>query len=766
MVLALIAAFLFVGYAALMLYYENGWRKISNKTSETPEKASFSNIADKLLNSSCSSPFFSVVIPARNESEHIEDCLQGILNQSLPPNFFEVILVDDFSEDGTAAVAMDFVKKRFEITHDLPDFRIISLEHLLPAENRNKANKKAAIDSAVQQSNGTWIITTDADCVHPEHWLATLYYEIEVRKESNIDEQNHNVKPKTDSTETAIQFIAAPVKYRSKTGWASSLFVFQTLDFLSLQGVSAAAAAQRTHVLCNGANLGFRKSAFLAVDGYSGIDHLPTGDDMLLMEKMYQQFPSGVQYCLRPEAVVETYPTNTWRGFFQQRIRWASKADQYKNPKIFFVLLWVYLFNVSLLALTVWSIFSPSYWKLLGALLVCKTIVELYFLLPVARFFKQLNLLVWFPLAQPFHVLYTIAAGWLGKMGAYQWKGRTVEQEKKILPSSSKKRKKRFWKNPLSWFSVAIIGLTLFTAMVGPFFTADQTPNANRMVLEIGGKPPGYQQQFLILENGEYLPVSSFQKEGNQLKIQKRIDDNLSEELVIKNSPNIKPTTLTFYLGTDLYGRDILSRLVLGARISLSVGLVAVLISLILGVFLGMLSGFYRGKIDQLIQWVVNVVWSIPTLLLVFGITWILGKGFWQVFAAVGLSIWVNVARLVRGKVLSERELTYVEAARALGYGEFRIMFRHLLPNVMGPVIVLCAANFASAIVLEAGLSFLGVGVQAPQPSWGLMMREHYNFIITNQPFLAVVPGIAIVLLVLAFNLLGLAIKDSLDRRA
>lgn len=204
-----------------------------------------------------------------------------------------------------------------------------------------------------------------------------------------------------------------------------------------------------------------------------------------------------------------------------------------------------------------------------------------------------------------------------------------------------------------------------------------------------------------------------------------------------------------------------LSRLLIGTRVSLSVGLIAVLISLTIGISLGAMAGYFRGWVDELIMWLINVIWSIPTLLLVFAMTLLLGKGFWQVFMAVGLSMWVNVARLVRGQVMAVRELEYIEATRVLGFSHTRTIIKHILPNIMGPVLVIAASNFASAIVLEAGLSFLGVGVQPPQPSWGLMIKENYNFIITNNPALALAPGIAIMLLVLAFNLLGNGLRDA-----
>ena len=191
--------------------------------------------------------------------------------------------------------------------------------------------------------------------------------------------------------------------------------------------------------------------------------------------------------------------------------------------------------------------------------------------------------------------------------------------------------------------------------------------------------------------------------------------------------------------------------------------MIAVVISLTLGILLGSLAGYFGKWVDDIIMWSINVIWSIPTLLLVFAITLVLGKGFWQVFIAVGLTMWVNVARLVRGQVLAVKQLEYIEATRALGFSNIRIMFKHVLPNILGPVMVIAASNFASAIVIEAGLSFLGVGVQPPQPSWGLMIKENYNFIITHNPMLAMAPGIAIMLLVLAFNLLGNGLRDALN---
>ncbi len=225
------------------------------------------------------------------------------------------------------------------------------------------------------------------------------------------------------------------------------------------------------------------------------------------------------------------------------------------------------------------------------------------------------------------------------------------------------------------------------------------------------------------------------------------------------------PVKKTFWLGTDRFGRDYLSQLMIGTRVSLSVGLISVIISLVIGIFMGAVGGYYRGWVDNVIVWLINVIWSIPTLLLVIAITFALGKGFWQVFIAVGLTMWVEVARVVRGQILGIREKEYVEAARALGFSNFRIIFHHILPNVMAAVIVISAANFASAILMEAGLSFLGLGVQPPVPSWGSMIKENYGYIVLDYAYLAVLPGIAIMLMVLAFMLMGNALRDALDVR-
>lgn len=348
--------------------------------------------------------------------------------------------------------------------------------------------------------------------------------------------------------------------------------------------------------------------------------------------------------------------------------------------------------------------------------------------------------------------------------------------------------------------SLTVILLTCLVALFAYPLSSDNTPSANNMVVELSARPVGYQQQFLLIPkqrvpekppffyrlfNGTasdytYLPVNGYTIANDTLYARHYIDANLEDTLAYPlstlkmpaSAPDVakwiagnRITHKRFLLGTDRYGRDILSRLLIGTRVSISVGIVSVVLSLSIGIFLGSLAGWYGGIIDGAVMWLINILWSIPTLLLVFAITLTIGKGFWEIFIAIGLTSWVSAARLIRGQVMQLKEMDFITAAKALGFKNGRIIFRHILPNIAGPIMVIAAANFATAILIEAGLSFLGIGVQPPTPSWGLMIKEHYNFLITGTPLPAIVPGIAIMILVLAFNVIGNALRDVIDVR-
>ncbi len=336
----------------------------------------------------------------------------------------------------------------------------------------------------------------------------------------------------------------------------------------------------------------------------------------------------------------------------------------------------------------------------------------------------------------------------------------------------------KFRRNGTAVAGLVFISMMICISFLGLLVRPDKTVNANTQRLEISKKEPGFEVEvawfgespkidFTSWWNGGFedkrisVALSEIRKDSNGQPIEYKVYG--SDEWIAWPNGAYEIDRVKFLLGTDKYGRDLLSRLLAGAKISLSVGVIAVFISLVVGLILGLVAGYYRGWVDNLIMWFTNVVWAVPTLLLVMAITFAFGTGLWKVFLAVGLTMWVEVARITRGQVLSVREKEYIEAARALGFSDIRIMFRHVLPNIWSPIIVISAANFASAILIEAGLSFLGLGAQIPVPSWGNMIREHYAFITTDLAYLAIVPGLMIMLLVLSFMLVGNGLRDALD---
>jgi cellulose synthase/poly-beta-1,6-N-acetylglucosamine synthase-like glycosyltransferase len=333
---------------------------------------------------------FTVIIPARNEATNIKACVDSILAQDYPAEAFEIIVIDDFSEDDTAFIVN-------ALSQQYPQVRLLQLkDHCKDGEPL--AYKKKAIEIAVSVAKGNWILTTDADCIVPKQWL--LLYNAYIQQHQPC-------------------FVAAPVMFIKTAGILNQ---FQLLDFLALQGITAAAVGAGKHSMSNGANLGFEKTAFIAVGGYQGVDHIASGDDMFLMHKMKQTLHKPVGYLFHPNAIVLTAAMDTWKGFIMQRIRWASKARYYDDRSITMVLTLVYLFNLSFICLAL-----MGSWSSLIIALGFKTFFELFFLDPVAKFFKMQPELKYFVFYQPIHIVYNIAAGLFGQLKTYSWKGRKVK---------------------------------------------------------------------------------------------------------------------------------------------------------------------------------------------------------------------------------------------------------------------------------------------------------------------------------------------------
>ncbi len=387
-VLITISIILFILYAILIIYYRFAFASI-------PIIKQSNN---KIINQSTK---LSIIIPARNEEQNIENCLQSILQNNYPSHLFEIIVVDDHSEDYTANIVRKYEQQ---------NVKLISLNNFVT--EKINSYKKKAIEVAIAQANGTLIITTDADCIVPNTWLKTIATFYEEKKPA---------------------FIASPVLI--DIGW-SLIQVFQSIDFMTLQGITAAVVHKKKMTMCNGANMAYEKNAFYEVGGFTGIDNIASGDDMLLMHKIYKRYPDRVLFLKSNNAIVKTEPVKTIKQFFNQRIRWASKADKYDDKRILPVLILVYFFNMMMLGLPIICFFNNAQYSILNVqytmfgfwlwMLLLKIVAELIFLFPVASFFKKKSMLWFFPFLQPFHICYTIIAGWLGKFGKYTWKERIV----------------------------------------------------------------------------------------------------------------------------------------------------------------------------------------------------------------------------------------------------------------------------------------------------------------------------------------------------
>ncbi len=392
LLILLIAALLMVGYLLLLFHYRKSWQTIPDFI--IPENKIPSG-----------NTFISVIVAARNEEKNIGKLITAIQKQNYPSSLFELIIVDDHSTDKTADIIKPFLNNQI---------------HLIPLRLADKATiafKKAAIDIGIKNSKGDLIITTDADCNMSENWLSTIaaFYEL------------HHPK-----------MMVMPVVIKNNH---SFLGRFQTLDFMSLQGITGAAVHKKIHGMCNGANLAYTRKVFNEVNGFEGIDHIASGDDMLLMHKISKKYKNEILFLKSKNVIVETQPETNISGFINQRIRWASKADKYEDKSLFPVLLLVYLVNLLMAFLFFKFMFFNFEFSILNfsfiLLFIIKTATELYFLFPVSRFFGYTKLLWWFPFFQPFHIVYTVVAGWMGKFGSYKWKGRELNG---LSPKSLSKR--------------------------------------------------------------------------------------------------------------------------------------------------------------------------------------------------------------------------------------------------------------------------------------------------------------------------------------
>jgi cellulose synthase/poly-beta-1,6-N-acetylglucosamine synthase-like glycosyltransferase len=360
-------------YAILIFYYLNAWSKLEEYTPSA-------TVDNGLL---------SVIIPARNEEKNIANLLNALAQQTYPKKFFEVIVVDDFSEDATADIVRKF---------PLANLTLIQLEI-----SSQSASKKKAIEAGINKASGELLITTDADCTPSPYWLETInnFY-----------------------ATTGAVFVAAPVKFSHNQ---SLLQVFQSLDFLTLQGITAASVSSNFHSMCNGANLAYKKEAFKNVNGFEGIDKVATGDDMLLMHKIGKKYPGKIFYLKSKEAIVNTEPMLSWKKFFMQRKRWASKTLVYKDYKIVAVLGFVYLLNCLFVALIIASLFNPFYWWIVLAFWLVKTIIELPFVTSIAKFYQEKRVVKFLFPFQPIHIFYTVFVGLISQFGKYEWKGRRTK---------------------------------------------------------------------------------------------------------------------------------------------------------------------------------------------------------------------------------------------------------------------------------------------------------------------------------------------------
>lgn len=381
MLAAFILLFLIISviYGAVIEFYSKHWRKLK-KFTPTGQNTGLP---------------ISVIIPVRNEIENIVMLLNSLSALNYPKENFEVIIIDDHSTDNTPEVLSNP-----DVDFNLRFFKLA--DYLQESGGATEAYKKKAIELGISFASHELIVTTDADCVFHAQWLSSIaeFYSV---------------------TENVC--IAAPVMIGNGI---SPLNIFQVLDFITLQGITGASVHSGKHVMANGANFIYKKSVFYEVGGFKGVDNLPSGDDMLLMQKIKKKYPGQVAYLKCKEAIVETKGMESVVAFLQQRIRWASKSKSYSEKSINRILALVFLYNLFFIILTVLVFFNPILLFLLLLFLMAKILIEFPFVHSVAKFFNKEAVMKFFIPMQPFHIIYTVAAGVLGLFGKYTWKGRKI----------------------------------------------------------------------------------------------------------------------------------------------------------------------------------------------------------------------------------------------------------------------------------------------------------------------------------------------------
>lgn len=330
----------------------------------------------------------SVIVACRNEEDHIEDCIQSLMNQSYPKDLYELIIVNDHSDDKTVEVIESIISSESNI----------HLHHASQGEG-----KRNALTEGIALAKGDFIMTTDADCWVSLEWIETI-----------IENYQH----------TRAKMILGPVEFKQGN---SLLTKFQDLDFMGMIGIAGGSTANQYPHVCNGANLSYEKEAFYQINGFEGEEKNPSGDDMILLQKMNLKYKGQIEFVKSQKAMTYTHPMYNWKDFFNQRIRWASKSGELLDKKISVILGLVLLYNLLSFVFIVLSFFKPIVIWLLLFHVVIKLLIDFLFLKEVLGFFNRRSLLFFYPIAQIMHLFYIIIVGIMSQISSFEWKGRKIQ---------------------------------------------------------------------------------------------------------------------------------------------------------------------------------------------------------------------------------------------------------------------------------------------------------------------------------------------------